>query len=110
MKATHIIVQLLSRKSEQLFRASDGMLLAVRGTNMVQSGENQKTSEQRLFIDDESAARYLRTIAHNDWAGDGNRPIRPARGWETSALNIEVRDGESRIDLAQSMPGDLRKN
>ena len=87
MKTTHILMKFPSDQREDLFRASDGMMIASRKGCTVMFGENPATPEHRLFIDANKAYQWLKFLAQKDLdesVGD-------------SPQFIEERDGESLI-------------
>jgi len=80
---THIIKKHPSSDSEFLFRWSDGMMIGFREKVTVIYGDDPNRRVSRVFIDSDSAARYLRDgVAGKDFEG----PVR-----------FEVSDMESLI-------------
>lgn len=81
--ATHIIKQFASRQiteqvvgtMEDLYRASDGMLIGSRVHCQVQWGEDPPTRKIRNFISENFAMEYLRTVAEMDLADTGRQAI-----------------------------------
>lgn len=113
MKQNYILFRMPSRKAEQLYRPN-GMLIAVRGGNMVQFGEHPL--RQRLFFNDESASKWLVYFAALDEyiRREGCGPIHEAiesGHWDAKLdkIEIEVREGEPMIDLAQTIPAGIGK-
>jgi hypothetical protein len=82
LSATHIIVHFPSNQRDDLFRASDGMLLASRSQSVVMFGENPASAQQRHFISAEFAYQWLKSVALAD---GGATPV------------IEERQGETKI-------------
>jgi hypothetical protein len=52
-------------KAEDLYRA-DGLLVAARQDDVVRFGDDISTAQNRLFIDEETASRFLRRLADVD--------------------------------------------
>lgn len=52
-------------KAEDLYRA-DGLLVAARQDDVVRFGDDISTAQNRLFFDEETAARFLRRLADVD--------------------------------------------
>ncbi len=87
MQPTHIIISFPSDKRDDLYRASDGMMIASRKACAVSFGENPGTPEHRLFLDVQKAYDWLKGLATVD--------IESRNSGEE--VKIEERDGESRI-------------
>jgi hypothetical protein len=57
---THIITSRPSQKLDELWRVSDGIRIARRQDCVIVIGESPNKADSRLFIDEDSARRYLR--------------------------------------------------
>lgn len=62
MNPTHIVISHPSQQTEGLFRAADGMFLGECQKTMVVYGENPGKRESRIFLDFESAQKFLREV------------------------------------------------
>lgn len=114
MKPRYIIVRLRARKSAQLFRPN-GELIAVLGGNLVQFGEHPMRT--RAFINEESAFQWLAYYAALDEfvRREACGPIHEAIEsglWDSNltTIDIDVREGDAMVDIAQSVPAGILKN
>ncbi len=62
MTVKYILVVHKSQKAEMLFRAEDGMMVAMRQDAVAVIGESPKVKDSRTFIDSEAAANWLRDV------------------------------------------------
>ena len=96
-EVTHIIMQTLSQDREDLYRA-DGMLLASRQGDLVRFGNEPKEAGNRLFLNKEFAAAWLRKVPKMDLATrkDGRLNVTDAieRDSADIVVVIEERDAE----------------
>lgn len=95
---THIVISHPSQHTEGLFRASDGMYLGDCQKCMVVFGENPNKRESRIFLDHESAQRFLREeVTGNDEKGRGLKD----NGLTLNPVLVEDRnqEAESKIIL-----------
>jgi hypothetical protein len=110
---THIIIQTLSQDREDLYRA-DGMLLASRQGDMVRFGNEPKEAGNRLFLNKDFAAAWLRKIPMMDLATrkDGRLNVTDAIERESADIHVEidVRDGEHLIIQPQGAALSVLKN
>ncbi len=96
-------MQFPTAHNDQLFRASDGMLVGVRGGNKVIYGENPCQTEERMFLDESFAIAFLRKIADVDCSARDNgfnltqNLIYTEQNGNSHAASIDERFGESRI-------------
>lgn len=92
----YILVVHKSQKSEMLFRAADGIMVAMRQEAIVVHGDNPKDKNSYTFIDGEAAAKWLKDVY----------PGIDAKG---AAVELEIRDGEAHglyvPDGSLEMPG-----
>ncbi len=93
MQPTHIIISFPSDKRDDLYRASDGMMIASRKACAVSFGENPGTPEHRLFLDVQKAYDWLKGLATVDIEARHSATA----GETVPEAKIEERDGESRI-------------
>lgn len=112
-ETTHIIMRTLSQDREDLYRA-DGMLLASRQGDMVRFGNEPKEAGNRLFLNPEFAALWLRKVPAMDLATrkDGRLNVTDAIERETAgiAVLIEERDAEHIIIQPQGNATSVLRN
>jgi hypothetical protein len=112
-ETTHIIIQTLSQDREDLYRA-DGMLLASRQGDMVRFGNEPKEAGNRLFLNSEYSAAWLRKVPAMDLhtRKDGRLNVTDAieRDSADIRVEIEVRDGEHLILQPQGNALSVLKN
>ncbi len=110
---THIIIQTLSQDREDLYRA-DGMLLASRQGDMVRFGNEPKEAGNRLFLNKDFAAAWLRKVPAMDLATrkDGRLNVTDAIERDSADIRVEidVRDGEHLIIQPQGTALSVLKN
>lgn len=99
-ETTHIIMQTKSQDREDLYRA-DGMLLASRQGDLVRFGNEPKEAGNRLFLNAEFAAAWLRKVPMMDLATrkDGRLNVTDAVERDPAGIPvvIEERDAENII-------------
>lgn len=113
-ETTHIIMRTLSQDREDLYRA-DGMLLASRQGDMVRFGNEPKEAGNRLFLNPEFAALWLRKVPAMDLATrkDGRLNVTDAIERETAGMTgivIEERDAEHIIIQPQGNATSVLRN
>lgn len=93
----YILVVHKSQKAEMLFRASDGIMVAMRQEAVVVYGDNPKDKSSYTFIDGEEAAKWLKDVY----------PKIDAKSEDS--IELEIRDGEAHglyvPDGSLEMPG-----
>lgn len=112
-ETTHIIMQTLSQDREDLYRA-DGMLLASRQGDLVRFGNEPKEAGNRLFLNKEFAAAWLRKVPAMDLATrkDGRLNVTDAIERESAGIPvvIEERNAENIIIQPSGMATSVLKN
>lgn len=112
-ETTHIIMKTQSQDREDLYRA-DGMLLASRQGDMVRFGNEPKEAGNRLFLNSDFAALWLRKVPAMDLATrkDGRLNVTDAIERETAGIVvlIEERDAEHIIIQPQGNATSVLRN
>lgn len=63
---THLLRNFQSKNMSQLVRRIDGMVIGLRKINEVAWGEDPRTQQHRVFIDEDYATKWLFKIADAD--------------------------------------------
>jgi hypothetical protein len=112
-QTTHIIMRTQSQDREDLYRA-DGMLLASRQGDLVRFGNEPKEAGNRLFLNPEFAALWLRKVPSMDLATrkDGRLNVTDAIERDSAAIAvvIEERDAEHIIIQPQGNATSVLRN
>lgn len=110
---THIIMQKLSQEREDLYRA-DGMLLASRHGDMVRFGNEPKEAGNRMFLNPEFAAAWLRKVPMMDLATRKDGRLNCTDAIERDSADIPVvieeRNAEHLIIQPQGESTSVLKN
>jgi hypothetical protein len=77
---TCTLTRIRSKHVDTLSRDSDGMVIAQRQGAMVLVGDNLRTQKNRLFIDEDSAIRFIRALHPISKELDGENMIVPPNG------------------------------
>ncbi len=105
---THILVDLASKKQEDLYRA-DGMLVASRQGDQIHFTEDIATAQHRLFLSDKLASLFLRRVADIDlWAHANCQPVvgNKVTGFNDAIFRYaEIPEG---VAVIQEMDGDIK--
>ena len=114
VEPTHIAVTYLSKQVMMLFRARDGIQVGMRKGETIVWGEDPSNAKTRIFIDEQHADKFLRSVvAQADWEKNPTPAENERRcysqGYPTkppSWARIIERDGESLI--VDAVPGASR--
>ena len=115
-KATHIIMRFPSQNREDLYRADNGMLVASRQSECVRFGIEPKEAGNRLFLNAEFAALWLRTLPGAEIVTRTSRLTladvidRHPDEAKSEEFVIEERDAESVILMPLGSPVQVLKN
>ncbi len=93
---THILVTHKSQRACLLFRADTGILVCMQQREVCVYGDNPKEKNSYTFIDDKSAAEWLRNYAFLDLRKQGFKTGDDAQDGlvEYRTMSIEECDGE----------------